>query len=172
VSEASSTFAYRVVGEEGIDAVQRLWEKLRAYHSPLLAGLPGAMPPFNFEPRKQELLTKAAPGKLRIELVCTAPNTPDIAYCISTISKDGRGEIDSMFVEETFRGRGIGSELVRHALEWLERAGATSKVVTVAHANEEALAFYKRFGFEPKTILLHHSDTDKKVASELKMSSR
>jgi len=161
VSETISTFDYRVLREEGIDAVQRLWEKLRAYHSPLLAGLPGAMPPFNFGPRKQELLTKAAPGKIRIELVGTAPAGPDIAYCISTVSANGQGEIDSMFVEEAFRGRGIGSELVRHALQWLERAGATSKVVTVAHANEEALAFYKRFGFEPKTVLLQQRDTEK-----------
>lgn len=149
----SFTFAYRVIGQNRIDVIQPLWEKLRAHHSPLLEGYPGAMPPFNFAPRKQELLTKAAPGKIRIELV-TAPETPDIAYCVSTVSKDGCGEIDSMFVEKAFRGRGIGSELVRRALAWLDGAGATSKLVTVAHANEEALAFYKRFGFQPKTILL------------------
>jgi diamine N-acetyltransferase len=154
VSETISTFACRVVGEEGIGAVQPLWEKLRAHHSPLLAGLPGATPPFNFEPRKQEILAKAEPGKIRIELVSTALHVLDIAYCISTVASNGCGEIDSMFVEEEFRGRGIGSDLVRRALAWLQSAGATSKVVTVAHANEEALAFYKRFGFQPKTILL------------------
>jgi ribosomal protein S18 acetylase RimI-like enzyme len=154
VSETISTFAYRVVGGEAIIVVEPLWQKLRAYHSPLLAGFPGAMPPFNFEPRKQELLTKGAPGKIRVELACTAPDAPDIAYCISTVSKDGCGEIDSMFVEEAFRGRGVGSELVRRAIAWLESSGATSKVVTVAHANEEALAFYRGFGFQPKTILL------------------
>jgi diamine N-acetyltransferase len=161
VTERILAFAYRVVGEEDINAVEPLWQKLRAYHSPLLAGFPGAMPPFNFEPRKQELLTKAAPGKIRIELVCTTPDAPDIAYCISTVSKNGQGEIDSMFVEEAFRGRGIGSELVRHALEWLKHVEATSKVVTVAHANEEALAFYTRFGFAPRTILLQQNDTEK-----------
>jgi ribosomal protein S18 acetylase RimI-like enzyme len=122
----------------------------------MLAGLPRAMPPFNFEPRKQEILTKAA--AIRIELVSAAPDASDIAYCISTVSTNGCGEIDSMFVEEAFRGRGIGSELVGHALAWLENAGAASKVVTVAHANEEALAFYKRFGFQPRTILLEQSE--------------
>jgi len=161
VTETSSTFAYRVVGEEAIIVVEPLWQKLRAYHSPLLAGFPGTKPPFNFEPRKQEILAKAEPGKIRVELVSAASDRSDIAYCISTVSKDGQGEIDSMFVEEAFRGRGIGSELVRRALAWLAGAGATSKVVTVAHANEEALAFYKRFGFEPRMILLQQNDTEK-----------
>ena len=157
--ETSATFAYRVVEWDGIDIVRPLWEKLRAHHSPLLASFPGAMPPFHFEPRKQEILAKVAAGKVRIELV-TTPETSGIAYCISTIATNGCGEIDSMFVEESFRGCGIGSELVRRALAWMERAGATSKVVIVAHANEEALAFYKRFGFQPKTILLQQSEVE------------
>jgi GNAT superfamily N-acetyltransferase len=157
VSENIATFAYRVVKWDGIDIVRPLWEKLRAHHSPLLSGFPGAMPPFNFEPRKQEILAKAAAEKIRIELV-TAPDRSDIAYCISTVATNGCGEIDSMFVEEAFRGHGIGSELVRRALTWLESAGATSKVVTVAHANEEALAFYKRFGFQPRMVLMQQSD--------------
>ena len=155
MSDSICTFAYRVVGGDQIDAVRLLWEKLRGHHSPLLAGFPGAMPPFNFEPSKQEILGKAA--AIRIELVSAAPDGLDIAYCISTVTRDGLGEIDSMFVEEAYRGRGIGSELARHALDWLESAGATSKVVTVAHENEQALAFYKRFGFQPRTILLQQS---------------
>lgn len=154
MSDALSTFSYRLIGADGIEVVRPLWEKLRTHHSPLLAGFPGATPPFNFAPRKQELLAKAAAGKIRIELVSVAPGAPDIAYCISTVSADGRGEIDSMFVEEPFRGRGIGSELVRQALAWLASAGASSNMVTVAHANEQALAFYQRFGFQPRTILL------------------
>jgi ribosomal protein S18 acetylase RimI-like enzyme len=161
VSESICTFAYRVVEGDQIDAVRRLWEKLRAHHSPLLVGFPGAMPPFNFEPRKQELLNKAA--AIRIELVCATPDGLEIAYCISTVSRDNLGEIDSMFVEEAFRGRGIGSELVRHALKWLGSAGATSKVVTVAHENKEALAFYKRFGFEPRTVLMQQSEAGKGI---------
>jgi diamine N-acetyltransferase len=158
VSETIATFAYRVVEWDGIDVVRPLWEKLRAHHSPMLAGFPGAMPPFNFEPRKQEILAKAAVGKIRIELVSRVSEGSDIAYCISTIATNGCGEIDSMFVEEAFRDRGIGSELVRRALVWLESAGATSKVVTVACANEEALAFYKRFGFQPRMVLMQQSE--------------
>jgi GNAT superfamily N-acetyltransferase len=122
----------------------------------LLSRFEHETPPFNFEPRKQEILGKAAPGKTRIELVSIASEAVDIAYCVSTVSPGGRSEIDSMFVEERCQGRGIGSELVRHALAWMESVEASSKVVTIAYANEEVLAFYRRFGFHPRTILLQH----------------
>ena len=154
MSDAALTFACRVVGGDSLEAIRPLWEKLRAHHAPLMSRFPGE---FKFEPRKQEILAKAAGGKIRIELVSVAPAAADIAYCVSTMSADGRGEVDSMFVEERFRGRGIGSDLIRHALAWLESEGASSKVVTVAHANGEALAFYRRFGFHPRTVLLQQS---------------
>jgi ribosomal protein S18 acetylase RimI-like enzyme len=154
MTKTTPSFAYRIVGEEGFAAVEPLWVKLRAYHSHLPWRFADGMLRFTFEPRKLEILTKAAPGKLRIELVSAASDAADVAYCISTASASGRGEVDSIFVEESLRRHGIGSELIRHALAWLESVGASSKVVTVAYSNEEALALYKRFGFHPRTILL------------------
>ena len=158
MSEAPLRFAYRVVGADGLEAMLPLWRKLRAYHSPLLSRFSGDMPPYDFEARKQELLGKAAAGKIHVELVSIPARASDIAYCVSTVTADGRGEVDSMFVEELFRGRGIGSELMRHALAWLESTGASTKVVTVAHGNEDALAFYQRFGFHPRAVLLQQSE--------------
>ena len=150
-------FLYRVVGESRLDAVQPLWQKLRAYHARLPWRFAAEMHDSKFEPRKQELLAKAASGKLRIELVSKPLDMADVAYCISTVSVDGRGEVDSLFVDEGFRNRGIGSELLRRAIAWLESAGATSKLVTVAHGNEEALALYERFGFYPRAIVLQQN---------------
>ena len=158
MSDVALKFAYRVSGAENLDAIRPLWEKLRAHYSPLLSRFGHETSPFVFEPRKQEILEKAALGKTRIELVSIVSDPVDIAYCVSTISLGGRGEIDSMFVEECYRGRGIGSELVRHALAWMESAEASSKVVTVAYGSEEVLAFYRRFGFHARAILLQQID--------------
>ena len=154
MSDVALKFAYRVGGAESLDDIRPLWEKLRAHYAPLLSRFEHETPPFIFEPRRQEILGKATPGKTRTELVSIVSEAVDIAYCVSTVSPGGRGEIDSMFVEERCRGRGIGSELVRHALAWMKSAEASSKVVTIAYASEEVLAFYKRFGFHPRTILL------------------
>jgi hypothetical protein len=76
------------------------------HHSPWLSCFAYETPPFIFEPRKREILAKAAAGETRIELVSIASEAVDIAYCVSTVSPGGRGEIDSMFVEERCRGRG------------------------------------------------------------------
>ena len=158
MSNPAPALAYWVLGANDLEVIRPLWEKLRAHHSPLLSGFPGAMPPFDFAPRKNEILAKVAADKIRIELVSQSSNLADIAYCVSTISADGRGEVDSMFVEESFRGRGIGSELVRRALAWMDGMGTSSKFVTVAHANEAALEFYQRLGFLPRTVLLQQND--------------
>ena len=158
MSAVTLKFAYRLRGAESLDDIRPLWEKLRAHYAPLLSRFGHETPPFIFEPRKQEILGKAAPGKIRIELVSIVSEAVDIAYCVSTVSPGGRGEIDSIFVEERCRGRGVGSELVRHALAWMVSVGASSKVVTIAYASEEALAFYRRFGFHPRTILLQQID--------------
>ncbi len=154
MTEFPQAFARRLLSADDLDAVRPLWEQLRAHHARLPWPFAGEMHRFDFAARKQELLAKAAGGKLRIELVSTAPAGVDIAYCISTVSAHGGGEVDSLFVEEGFRGRGIGSALVRQALAWLESAGATTTVVSVACANQEALALYQRFGFHPRTVLL------------------
>jgi len=76
MADAAPAFVYRTLNADGIDAVRPLWEKLRAYHAPLL----DERPPFLFEPRKQGIVAKAAAGKLRIELVSVVSNTTDIAY--------------------------------------------------------------------------------------------
>ncbi len=150
----TTQFTYRVTSAESLDAIRPLWEQLRAYHGQLASPFADEMGRVTFEARKQELLTKSTNGTLQIELVSTASDAIDIAYCVSTVSAGGRGEIDSLFVDARFRGQGIGSELIRHALTWLDGMGAMTKVVSVAYANEEALALYRRFGFQPRTVLL------------------
>ena len=152
----------RVLGAEGLAKIQPLWEKLRAYHAPLFAHFPGEGAPFDFEPRKKGLLAKSATGRIRVELVSFIPDGADVAYCVSTITASGCGEVDSLFVEECLRGRGIGGQLVRNALAWMDVEGASSKVVNVAYANAAALAFYAQFGFLPRTVLLQQGDTNRR----------
>ncbi|MES2765543.1 MAG: GNAT family N-acetyltransferase [Bacteroidota bacterium] len=53
--------------------------------------------------------------------------------------------VDMLFIHPDYFGKGIGTKLLKHALEDL---GATK--VSVNEQNEKAIEFYKRFGF--KTI--------------------
>lgn len=154
MSQASSQFSYRDVGAEGIGDVRLLWEKLNAHHADLSPRFGKALRIRTFDARRQELLAKSSPDRIRVDLVSDGSGNPTVAYCVTTVSDDGVGEIDSIFVEERLRGQGVGSELIRRAFAWLESKKVKAKIVSVMSGNDEALAFYQRFGFHPRTILL------------------
>ena len=75
-----------------------------------------------------------------------------LGYCISSIDSSGVGEIESIFVDEACRGRGVGATLMEAALGWMDRVGVKGKRVVVVSGNEEVLAFYERFGFRAKNV--------------------
>ncbi|MEQ1854526.1 MAG: GNAT family N-acetyltransferase, partial [Chthoniobacteraceae bacterium] len=79
-----------------------------------------------------------------------------MAYCLTSLSPDGVGEVDSLFVAPLYRRSGVGSKLLQRALDWLGDSGAVSQRVVVLHANTEAESFYRRFGFHPRNIELEH----------------
>lgn len=62
----------------------------------------------------------------------------------------GWAELCEMWVEGAWRGRGVGTWLVRHAVRWLRLAGCDRIVLAVAAADEAAGAgrFYERFGWD------------------------
>jgi len=157
MSETTPQFVFREVGADGIDAVRPLWEKLNIHHARMSPRFGGKLRLRTFEARKQELLTKADGRKLWVELVASGSDEASVAYCICTVSTDVIGEIDSIFVEEHVRGQGVGTELIRRAVAWLDTMRVTSKIVSVMYENDEALAFYQHFGFYPRTILLKES---------------
>jgi len=145
---------YLQVGADRIDAVRPLWEKLNAHHAQLSRHFGGAMRQRPFDDRKRDILAKCAPGKLLIELASPGPNQPPVAYCITIISADGAGEVESIYVEQHLRSRGVGTELMRRALAWLDSHHVTSKNVAVLCENEKALAFYQHFGFYPRAVVM------------------
>jgi ribosomal protein S18 acetylase RimI-like enzyme len=149
--------SYVAVGAAGIDRVRSLWEKLRAHHADLSPRFGEELRVRTFDTRKQQLLAKADAQSICVDLVFEGPADTAVAYCITTVSCEGIAEIDSIYVEEHLRGQGVGSELMRRALAWLSNKQLMTKIVSVMSGNNEALAFYRRFGFYPRTISLQES---------------
>lgn len=80
-------------------------------------------------------------------------NRENIGYRLASV--DGlNGEIDSLFVETVYRGRGVGEELMFHALKWLEEQKCEAVRVSIAEGNESALDFYRRFGFAERLVVM------------------
>ena len=84
----------------------------------------------------------------------------DIAHCecISDLTEGGQlpalvgwAELSELATSEAMRNQGVGSWVVRHAVEWLRMAKCDRIVLSVARDDEKAGAgrFYQRFGWMP-----------------------
>jgi GNAT superfamily N-acetyltransferase len=62
--------------------------------------------------------------------------------------------IDELIVAEQHRGKGIGGELIRAAIEICQRMGCCEIEVSLESGNRKARDFYRKRGFEEDAVLL------------------
>ncbi len=147
-------------GIEWLDEIGPLWEKLNALHGERSPHFADSFRNGSFSKRKAELLTKSQTAQLRVDLAREHDSMHPLGYCISTVDADGTGEIESLFVDESCRRRGIGGHLMQAALAWMTGEGAKKKRLLVAFGNDAPLGFYQRFGFQPRNLeLVQRSST-------------
>jgi diamine N-acetyltransferase len=144
---------YIELDNDHIDSIKPLWEKLRDHHRELSPYFPERYVEFTFQERKKDLLKKSENGILRIETAYDESTEQLIGYCISSIDEQ-IGEVDSIYLEENYRSTGIGDTLMKRSLNWMDQNGAETKRIMVASGNENMLAFYSRYRFFPKHIIL------------------
>ena len=147
-----NTLQYKTLDRERIGDLKPLWEKLRAHHSALSKHFADEMTKFTFESRIGKVIEKSIDGQLRIEVAYDGDHKA--GYCIASLTKDGTGEVDSLFVEEDYRKHGVGRTMMENALSWLKSKQPKQMTLTVAVGNERVLKFYEGFGFYPRHIVL------------------
>lgn len=152
---------YRATGIGEIDLIRPLWEQLNEHHRAHAGAFVGCYERMRFEDRCNHFHHLAESGALRLDMAIVPVTGSGIGYCISSLSTDKAGEIESLFVDDAHRSAGIGTELVTRALAWLDSRGAEKKRVSVAAGNEAAWEFYRKFGFYPRmTVLEQRGDTE------------
>ena len=68
-------------------------------------------------------------------------------------------QVEELFVRPEARQRGIGSALVRAALQWgRERGLVAFHVFTATRDTDRVLRFYRRHGFQPWGIQMYRSE--------------
>lgn len=140
-------------GTELLEFVKPLWENLNKHHQLNSRYFPDKFKNLTFDMRKKKIMNDAN-TELRIDLVKEIENQVFVGYCISTITIDSVGEIDSLYIEPEYRKFGIGDTLMRRSLEWLDSKNVRMKIIGVAEGNEQVFDFYKKYGFyERRTIL-------------------
>lgn len=64
------------------------------------------------------------------------------------------GHISDVYVIPELRRKGIAGQMMRMAEAWLREKGAASVDLNVSSANERAIAFYRKMGYQAQQILL------------------
>lgn len=147
------TIDYITGGSELLEFVRPLWNLLNEHHQINSMYFSDRYRNFDFDTRKKKFMTDTN-KELRIDLVKDVERQVFVGYCISTVTIDSVGEIDSLYIEPDYRKFGIGHQLMELALEWLESKHVKTKIIGVAEGNDRVFDFYSRYGFYKKTTIL------------------
>ena len=107
---------YTETDESGVDSTNSLWRKLIEHHAARSRYFSAQIAKRTPEQRNKELLAKFEKCNIRINLARDTNTDKLVGYCISTISSDSEGEIQSIFVEVNYRNCGIGDTMIEKAL--------------------------------------------------------
>ena len=141
---------FRTGGSEFIGETEPLWDQQKAYHLKIDSIHPESIVDITFESRMQQLTDKAV--HLLVVLAEDSDTGQVVGYGLGTINAAGLGEIDSVFVEESYRGQGIGTKLIRTILDWMEEKEARRIKIHVLEVNQQAFKLYRALGFETRQL--------------------
>lgn len=140
-------------GKEDIAAIEPLWEKLNALHLQKSVHFKDKYRKWTFRDRMLSLQGKIENGKVKLDLLFDEDAQKYTGYCLSTIA-DGKGVVESIFIESAYRKHGFGGMLMQNALDWFSENGVSEIGADVAYDNREALPFYQRYGLFVSAYLL------------------
>jgi ribosomal protein S18 acetylase RimI-like enzyme len=152
---------YTETDRQGLDLIKPLWQQLVEHHkarSPIFYNDYAKM---TFATRKKQLLEKSRKNTIRIDLARDENLGEFVGYCVSTISEERQGEIDSIYIKPDYRRFGIADNLMKRALHWMDEQLITKRILVVGAGNEEVLGFYSKYGFHPRNIVLEQAQTKK-----------
>ena len=148
---------YEIRDISDIELIRPLWNQLNEHHHANARAFRHLYAHGTFDDRKAYFHAVSEAGLFRLDLARDPVSGKYAGYCISSLSQDKNGEIESLFVDKIFRSRGIGTELLTRALAWLDANGSVRNRVPVADGNEEVFPFYRKFGFHPRMTVLEQT---------------
>jgi len=134
---------------DDLKAIQPTWEKLTTHHAETSKYFKAYFSDYPFSNREAKLKKRGEGGKTKIDLVVDDETDIPYAHCISIIDCDGKGELESLYVDETLRKMSYGKILMNRAVEWFEENNIDEFAIEVSVGNEDALAFYEKYGYKP-----------------------
>ena len=136
------------ITKDKINCIKNLWVKLNKLHYEDSIYFEDFYESFTFEKRMESIL-KIEDANLKISILKDGPRY--LGYCISS-KDDKNGEIDSIYLEEEFRGRGYGKELINQHKKWMKENGCLKIRVAVSFGHDSVIDFYHRLGFYERHV--------------------
>ncbi|WP_432665282.1 GNAT family N-acetyltransferase [Wukongibacter baidiensis] len=138
------------ISYDEVEIIKNLWEKNRQYHENTSEYFKEAYRFINFD---QRIKAFSVFSEETMKITVAKSNGKYVGYCISTIA-DGKGELESLHVDESNRGKGIGKKLVVKHIDWMKEKSCKVIGVTVSQENESTISFYKKLGLYPNTLYM------------------
>lgn len=152
---------------DDIPAIQRLNRQLDRHHASLL---PDVFRPLTEDARPDSLVRKWIEDNDADYLV--AEENGVVGYLNICKASHPRfpmfmphefAMIEDAVVDESYRGRGIGTQLFNAAVAWAHERGLEYVQTTVWTANKATREFYLRQGFQPMTVKMELNLKDRKA---------
>ncbi len=141
----------RLATDNDSQAIAQLWEKLIDYHYALDDILPRPVPNGaeiylqqmilrEYDPRSRVLVAEAKGEVIGYVLGMIVDLVPEMFV------QESSGFLVDIFVDEAYRGHGVGRALVDTLADWFREQGLKHYEWYVASCNHETIAFWQRLG--------------------------
>ncbi|EKQ58281.1 MULTISPECIES: GNAT family N-acetyltransferase [unclassified Clostridium] len=144
-------------GIKDIELIKPLWEQLNSVHLEKSVYFKQRFENFTFDKRMKSIIQKADGENIKLDILLDDDSGKYTGYCLSAID-DGYGEIESIYIERDYRKFGLGGKLMESSLDWFESNNIKNIKINVVYANDDALPFYKRYGFNISNYVLKNDN--------------
>jgi ribosomal protein S18 acetylase RimI-like enzyme len=148
-----SEVVFETLESEQKEAIRPLWDELRRLTRDMSTHFARHYEELDWNESVQKFVDPAV--ETRIDVARDGEGGRIVGYVIGSVDRARVAEVDSFYVAEPYRGRGIGRQLLERSVSWImERCPGECRIFT-AYENRAALRLYERLGFYPRLVLLN-----------------
>jgi GNAT superfamily N-acetyltransferase len=141
--------------------VAALKEMFRTLHAFNTALDPHFMLSEEWESHFDAAIQQALRGESLCLIACETTTGQPVGFALGAVHRDSGMwryrewvEVEALYVEERWRGRGLAETLLGRACEWADSVGQTIVQLYVTASNERAIRFYRHEGFDETQAIM------------------
>lgn len=138
------------LNEQQVGAVRHCLERLAAYHNSISSPFAGIYPTLSIDGTLAHMAEQLRAGD---GLLCAVYEENRVVGCMYASVQEQVGTLECLYLDESMRGKGYGDMLMQEALGFFRRHKVSIADIRVLEGNP-AQAFYKKYGFMPRTRIL------------------